>query len=71
MIATATSSDRKHLEESFELGETNMQLEGFRPTSDPVYQSLKAEVLAGKLTFDEAVDAAVQSIARERRDPAA
>ena len=41
-----------------------MKLEGFDPDTDEVYRSLKADVLAGKMDFDQAVEAAVLSAGR-------
>ncbi|WP_158824451.1 hypothetical protein [Granulicella sp. S156] len=48
-----------------------MKLEGFDPVADEVYRSLKADVLAGKIDFDQAVEAAVLSVTAIRRDSAA
>jgi hypothetical protein len=71
MIATPVSATREHLEEAFSQGEANMNLEGFHPETDPSYLALKADVLDGKINFDEAIDAAVLSVSRKRRNPAA
>jgi hypothetical protein len=71
MSASKNIVDRKHLEDAFSLGEANMKLEGFDSASDEVYRSLKADVLAGKIDFDQAVAVAVRSVTATRRDSAA
>ena len=62
MIASTSPVNRKQLEDAFSLGEANMKLEGFDPAADEIYRSLKADVLAGKMVFDQAVEAAVLSV---------
>ena len=71
MIVSKSPVNRKQLEDAISLGEANMKLEGFDPATDEVYRSLKADVLAGKMDFDQAVEAAVLSVAAIRRDSAA
>jgi hypothetical protein len=61
----------KRLEDAFRLGESNMKLEGFDPASDAVYRGLKQDILEGKIDFEEAVDAAVVSVARKSHTTAA
>ena len=71
MIASKSPVNRDELKDAFSLGEANMKLEGFNPAADEMYSSLKADVLAGKIDFDQAVEAAVLSMTAVRRDSAA
>jgi hypothetical protein len=45
-------ADRK---EGFEQAEATLRIEGLDPSGDPHYESIKARVIAGTLTTDEAV----------------
>ncbi len=59
MITPEVSMDRKQLEEAseaFRQSEASVRLEGIDPTADPRYLALKARVLAGEITSEEAAD---------------
>jgi hypothetical protein len=66
MIVSKNPVNLDPLEDSFSLGEANMKLEGFNPAADEIYLSLKADVLAGKIDFDQAVEAAALLVSAPR-----
>jgi hypothetical protein len=41
---------------AFELSEASVRLEGIDPTTSPTYMALRARVVAGEITTDEAGD---------------
>ena len=41
---------------AFELSEASVRLEGIDPTASPTYMALRARVIAGEITTDEAGD---------------
>ena len=45
---------REELIEEFQESEASLRLEGFDLTNDGLYQSLKAKVIDGEMTFDQA-----------------
>jgi hypothetical protein len=71
VMSSRPQFSEKQLEDAFRLGEANMRLEGLDPASDGVYRTLKADILEGKIDFDEAVDSAVLSVARRSHTTAA
>ena len=52
----------------FEEAESNMLLEGLDPRDSPHYQHIKASVVAGKMTFDEARKAILAHHQKQRPD---
>lgn len=70
MRAESTLST-KQLEDAARAGEANMKLEGFDPTSDALYRSLKEDILEGRMDFEEAIDSAVLSLTRKSQTTAA
>ena len=56
--------------DAFAQSEASMKLEGFDPASNPAYLAAKADILAGKATVDEAVQAMVANL-RARHSSAA
>ncbi len=47
---------RDEAEKHFAWAEANMELSGFDPCSNPLYQKLKARILAGEITARQACD---------------
>jgi hypothetical protein len=41
---------------AFELSEASVRLEGIDPTASPTYMALRARVIAGEITTDQAGD---------------
>ena len=70
-MPTELAQSKKHLKQAAELGEANMKLEGFDPTSDALYRSLKEDILEGRIDFEEAVDSAILSLTRKSHTTAA
>jgi hypothetical protein len=71
MIATPVSANREQLEESFELGEANVMLEGLNPLQYPLYLELKGRVLSGEMTVSEMTDAIIADATRKQQKLAA
>lgn len=51
-----TQNIQNEAEKHFAWAEANMELEGFDPCSNPLYQKFKARILAGEMTAREACD---------------
>jgi len=49
---TALTADE--LQDAYREAEASLRLEGLDPSGDPVYEAVKARVIAGKLSLDEA-----------------
>ncbi len=46
---------------AYELSEASVRLEGIDPTASPTYMALRARVIAGEITTDEAGDLLLDS----------
>jgi hypothetical protein len=66
-------SNPEHLqaEKAFSLGEANVALEGFDAPEHPLYETLKAKVLAGEMTASEMGDAILNYAVREQTNSSA
>ncbi len=53
--AIPTQAKTSH-EVAFELSEASVRLEGIDPMQFPIYRELKARILAGEITSDQATD---------------
>jgi hypothetical protein len=55
-MPTASLKAKTSHEVAFELSEASVRLEGIDPMQFPVYRELKARILAGEITSDQATD---------------
>jgi hypothetical protein len=53
--AIPTQAKTSH-EVAFEISEASVRLEGIDPMQFPIYRELKARILAGEITSDQATD---------------
>jgi len=55
-MPTATLKAKTSHEIAFEISEASVRLEGIDPMESPIYRELKARILAGEITSDQATD---------------
>jgi hypothetical protein len=55
-MPTATLKTKTSHEIAFEISEASVRLEGIDPMQSPIYRELKARILAGEITSDQATD---------------
>jgi hypothetical protein len=70
MSSTDTSSAQKSRARAmaFEDAEASLRLEGFEPSLDPRYRAIKAQLILGEISFEEA-EAAIREQFGFRSDP--
>lgn len=54
---------------AYEQAEASLRLEGLDPNSSPIYRSLKEQVIAGTISFDEAGAAIKAHYGAAKSDP--
>jgi len=60
-MPTATLKTASTPDLAYELSEASVRLEGIDPTASPAYMALRARVIAGEITTDEAADLLLDS----------
>jgi len=55
-VPTASPKAKTSHEVAFEISEASVRLEGIDPMQFPIYRELKARILAGEITSDQATD---------------
>jgi hypothetical protein len=55
-MPTASPKAKTSHEVAFEISEASVRLEGIDPMQFPIYRELKARILAGEITSDQATD---------------